>query len=106
MKSTTQVDLAEAIRNLRRELATAMEEGQNEGLHFAVENIELEMSIEIERSGDAEGKVSFKVLGTGLDVGGHGGLTRENSHRLKLTLKAFGPSGSLQIRDEAAGRPR
>lgn len=77
------IELAELIRDLRFELATAMQQGANEELRFEVGPVELEVSVSVEKQTDSAGKVRFWVVELGAD--------RKSSHadvqRVKLTLQ-------------------
>lgn len=93
------IGLADAIENLRQELTEATRRGQGQSLRFTVEAIELEVAVDIVREGGGEGKVSFKVLGSGVEIGGRGALSQSSAHRVKIILKPAGASGDYQVGD-------
>lgn len=97
--ATTPVCLADAIENLRQELSEATKRGEGQALRFNIGDIELELAVELTREGGGKGKVSFNVLGSGVEVGGKGGLSHSNAHRVKITLKPTGGSGEYQVSD-------
>lgn len=76
------IELAAMIRDLREELERAVVAGAGEALQFQLGEIELEMAIAVERSGEVAGKVRFWVV----DLGGHAGVDASNTQRLKLSL--------------------
>lgn len=80
---TSRIGLADAINNLREELAEAVRCGDGQDVRFQVEGIDLELAVTCEVGGN--GKVSFHVLGAGAEIGGKGGT--KTSHRIKLALK-------------------
>jgi hypothetical protein len=100
------VGLAEAIDNLRQEMTKAIEHGKGQDLRFNVEQAELELGVDLHRDIGVDGKVSFKILGSGLEMGGEGGRSRATANRLKITLKPCGPDGPIQVSDEDIGRPK
>jgi hypothetical protein len=77
------IELAEVVRELRRELAAAMEAGRDEELRFELGPIELEVSVGVERTGGASGKVRFWVV----ELGGDAASTRSSTQRVMLTLQ-------------------
>ncbi len=100
------IGLAEAIQNLRQEMTKAIEQGKGQELRFNVDEIELDLGIELKRDAGIEGKVSFKIFASGIEAGGRGDQSRTSTHRMKITLKASGPGGSIQVSDEGQGRPK
>jgi hypothetical protein len=101
--TTSTIGLADAIENLRQELTEATKRGEGQSLRFNVNGIDLELAVEIAREGGAGGKVSFKVLSVGGEIGGEGKLSHSNVHRIKVTLKPAG--GSYQVDDTVSKRP-
>jgi hypothetical protein len=104
-QATQPVGLADAIENLREEITAATERGRDQRLRFNVGQVELELAVEIEREAGADGKVSFKVLGAGAEVGGDGSLSRTTAHRMKITLKPLEDGQQIQVIDEDSRRP-
>ncbi|MER7955744.1 MULTISPECIES: trypco2 family protein [unclassified Streptomyces] len=84
------IGLAAAIEELRQELYQAQDLGAGQQFGFTVEEAELELLLELRKSGKGDGKLTFGVAAVG--VGGE--LASVRTHR--LTLK-------LSVRDRAAG---
>jgi Trypsin-co-occurring domain 2 len=98
------VGLAEAIQSLREEMTRAIEQAKGQELRFNVEEVEIDLGVEVKREGSADGKISFKVFGTGIEAGGKGSQAQTSTHHMKITLKP--PAGSIQVSDEGRGRPK
>ncbi len=77
------IELAEVIRELRRELHDAINGGKDEPLRFEAGPIELEATIAVERQGGAGAKLRFWVV----EAGGDAKATRSSTQRIKLTLQ-------------------
>ncbi|MFC8275764.1 trypco2 family protein [Streptomyces sp. NPDC057271] len=93
----TGISLTEALRELRRELYAAQDEGAGEQFRFEVEQAELTVEVEFRRDGN--GKVKVDVGALGAMVGGEAGGGLGSTRRQTLTL-------TLQVRDEALGGER
>ncbi|MFF2189350.1 trypco2 family protein [Streptomyces sp. NPDC058155] len=78
------VELAELIRQLRKELKAAAAEGAEAGeaLQFEVGPVEVEATVAISREAGANGKVRFWVV----EAGGDGRFARSATQRITLTL--------------------
>lgn len=100
------VGIADAIENLRQEMTEAIERGKAQKVRFNVDQVDLELAVEIEREVGGEGKVSFKVFGSGIDLGGKGSLSQAIAHRVKITLKPASDTGPFQVIDEKFQRPK
>lgn len=87
MASGGEIGLADFIRGLRDELAAAIEEGSGKEIRFRPGPIDLELELEVERKDDREGKIEFKVFGTGASIGGKGGQTNTRTQSLKMRLE-------------------
>ena len=98
--------VADAIENLRQEMTESIERGKDQKLHFNVDQVELELAVEVERAAGGEGKVSFKVFGTGIDLGGSDSLSQASAHRIKITLKPSADGNGVQVIDEQGQRPK
>ena len=103
---TSTIGLADAIEDLRRELTDATRRGDGQSIRFTIDAIELELELEVVREGGGDGKVSFKVLGSGIDVGAKGNLAHTNVHRIKLCLKPTGETGPLEVRNADPIEPK
>jgi hypothetical protein len=99
-----EVSVSRAIASLRAELETAIAEGQGKDLHFALENIELELTIAL--SDTVEGNASV-TLWQVLSLGAKASANKANTHRLLLNLKPrlAGHSGDVEIESHVRQRP-
>ena len=77
------VELADVIWQLRHELSRAMWAGENADLRFEAEQVQLELTVGVERQRNANGKVRFLVF----EVGGGAGRATTTTQRLTLTLR-------------------
>lgn len=76
------IELAEAVEAVRRQLAAAAERAAGERFQFEVGTVELEFGVELRRDGKATGGVRAWVLSADLEASA--GRTR--SHRVTVTL--------------------
>jgi hypothetical protein len=77
------IELADAIRVLRSQLAQARVEGESEKIKFRLAPVEMEFLVETKREGGGDAGIRFYVV----SLGAKGTLSSTNSHRLKLTLQ-------------------
>lgn len=84
------IGLKEAIEALRVELSESIQASVDKSLHFEVEQINLEFQVEIEKSGEASGEISFWVA----KLGAKGTLSSTNTHTVNLQIKPVGSDGS------------
>jgi hypothetical protein len=77
------LELSEVIKELRRELQTAMTDGAEEPLRFELGAIDLEVTVAVEKTGGASGKVRFYVF----ELGADGSVSNTSTQRIKLTLQ-------------------
>ncbi|MGW1893646.1 trypco2 family protein [Streptomyces sp. NPDC002004] len=75
-------EIAEAIAQLRAQLAAAQDSGEEERLQFRVTEVEMEFLVEIRKDAKASGGLRLGVVKLGAD----GSVAQGTSHRLKLTL--------------------
>ncbi len=96
------VGLADAIRELRRELTEAMTEGQGKPIRFELGPVEMEFLLEVRKDAGGEAGVRFWVI----SLGGKGSVSSGSTHRVKLSLTPKDASGaSPEIADtEVADR--
>ena len=78
--------LADVVRELRAQILLAAEGARHEDLRFKVNTVEIELNVVAKRELGGEGKISFKVLGTGVEAGGGGKSAHEHSQKIKLSL--------------------
>ncbi|MFE4690862.1 trypco2 family protein [Streptomyces sp. NPDC056749] len=77
------VELADMIAQLRQELSRAMEDGEDSGLRFKAERVELELTVGVERSREPGVKVRFWVFDAGATAKQSSAVTQ----RITLTLQ-------------------
>jgi Trypsin-co-occurring domain 2 len=77
------IELSTVIRELRRELSTAIGAAAGERLQLGLGPIELEVSVAITSGQDAGGKVRFWVVELGTDLKD----AETTTQRIKLTLQ-------------------
>ncbi|TDH61129.1 hypothetical protein E2C06_18680 [Dankookia rubra] len=78
------ITIAEAIRELRSQLETAMTEGAGQRIRFKPANLELELSIAFSREGEAGGKVTAWTI---FEASGRAKVGDQSTHRVKLVLQ-------------------
>ncbi|WP_194904062.1 trypco2 family protein [Catenulispora rubra] len=76
------IELAAVIRDLRTELEAAVAAADGTGLRFELGQVELEVSVAVERSATAGTKVRFLVV----DASGEGKAGSTGTQRIKLSL--------------------
>lgn len=77
------IPLSEMIATLRQELSVAMENDPDSPLRFELESVDLELTVRMDRSQEASGKVGFWVV----EGGGKAGSSTSDLHVFKLKLK-------------------
>jgi sugar/nucleoside kinase (ribokinase family) len=102
-----QVELAKAIKSLRRELMDAMKDGAEEDLRFGLGPIEVEFELAATSSREANAGVKFYVV----DIGAKGASGMTATHRIKLNLvPVTAAGGDVKVVDvvgpAASGAPR
>lgn len=83
------VGLADAIRELRLELAAAMDEGQGKSVRFELGPVELEFLLEVTKDAGGSAGVKFWLI----SLGGQGNISSGSTHRVKLALTPKDASG-------------
>ncbi len=78
--------LADVVHELRAQILLAAEGARDQDLRFKLNTVEIELSVVAKRELGGEGKISFKVLGTGVEAGGGGKSAHEHSQKIKLSL--------------------
>jgi hypothetical protein len=97
-----QPELKNVLAQLRTQLAAAQREGNNAGLRFEIEDIEVELNVAVTAEGGGNAGVKFLVVTGNLD----GKASREVTQKIKLKLKPRnGTGGSVQISDEDDDEP-
>ncbi|WP_316762029.1 trypco2 family protein [Streptomyces herbicida] len=77
------IDLADVIRDLREELQSAIRAGDGESLRFELGPIELEVSVQLEKSATTGAKVRFWVA----EAGAEASARRAGTQLVRLTLQ-------------------
>lgn len=81
-KDSPWATLAETLEGIRAELSEAMAASEGERVRFDVGPVELEFAVAIQRDVEAHAGVKVWVA----EIGGSGGMSRDSSHRIKVTL--------------------
>ena len=92
----SELGLADAIGQLRREIGAAMANAINEPLQFVVGSVDLELQVQVTTKGGVKGEAKWIVV----SVGAEAGVERSRTHTVKLTLtpKAAG-GGDVRVGD-------
>ena len=101
----SKIDLVDAIAELRAELSRAVDKRPEADLKFDVNEIELELSVAMERSGGPQGKLSINVLGLEGEIGADANFSKARTQVIKLKLKPRGPNGDVQVSGTARNLP-
>ena len=96
-----ELGLAEAIRQLREEIASAVRNARDEELKFGLGPIELELEVELTVSGGAKADFKWVIVSLGAEAKGQN-LRR---HRIKLTLSPLIDDQPVKVSRERGKRP-
>lgn len=80
-----ELDLTETVALLREELARAVVAGAGGEYQFPVEGAQLEFHVGLRKEGRADAKLKAWVV----EAGGSGALSREEIHKVTVTLGAL-----------------
>ncbi|GAA2651917.1 MULTISPECIES: trypco2 family protein [Streptomyces] len=80
---TSDLGLADMVSGLRRELEVAQQRALAEELKFSVEDVEIEASVQVTKSGGGKAGVQFWVV----QAGGEFARSNASTHRIKLNLR-------------------
>ena len=83
------IELAAAIKNLRKQLQVAIKAGEKEDLRFAVQDIEIELQCIAKKEGVGKFGVEFWVI----NAEAEGTIGREKVQTVKLKLKPVPQGG-------------
>jgi hypothetical protein len=98
----SELGLADAIRDLRAEIAAAMAAAEGERLQFVLGPVQLELQLQLKASAKATAGLKWVVVA----VGGEAQADRTRTHTVKLTLTPRdGQGGDVKVRDKTPGRP-
>jgi hypothetical protein len=81
--TTMKISLATAIAELRKQIALAREQGEEEELKFHLGPIELDLQVQLEATGETDAGIKAWVV----SLGASGSLKDTETHRVKLTLE-------------------
>jgi len=87
------VGLADAIDQVRRELADAIERGKESAVHFLAGPVVLDFQVEVTGTKGASGGISVSVISLGVK----GERATANSHRVSITLTPVDQQGKRQL---------
>jgi hypothetical protein len=85
-----QIPIADAIRQLRDQLRSAILEGKDQDIVFTPEGIDIELGITFGSEVKADGRFKLLVF---LDVSGEAKASRESLHKIKLSLSVTDRDG-------------
>jgi Trypsin-co-occurring domain 2 len=93
----TFIDVADAIRSLRAQLAIAHAEVDRDGVYFEMGPVEIEFVVEVERAVDGDAGVRIGVV----SIGASGSVSSGTTHRMKFVLSPMdGVTGrALEVAD-------
>ena len=90
------VTVAEAIKQLRAQLAEAQREGSGKDLRFAIKSVEVELAVVLKS--EIEGGAGVKAWF--VEASGKTKGADETTHKVKLVLEPVGPDGKpTRVRD-------
>ncbi|HEX3019619.1 MAG TPA: trypco2 family protein [Chitinispirillaceae bacterium] len=89
MTDKDKIPLSDAIANLREQLQTAMEDGENEKLRFEIQELELELTCGVSRGAKGDAKIKFWLI----EAGAEGKMSNEVKQKVKLKLKPKAKDG-------------
>jgi hypothetical protein len=92
-KPTPNMQVAQAIAELRDQLIAARHQGAEKGLKFLVRSVELEMHLVLTTEASGEAKIGWGVL----SLGGGAKATDAVTHKLKLTLDLTDGAGATGV---------
>ena len=95
------IELACVIKDLREELNRAVAAADGEALRFELGPIELELSVALEQSAHAQGRVRFWVVDAGADAG----VGKTSTQRISLTLQPTLAGSSRPVAISGAAEP-
>src|SRR5512138_2702385 len=95
------IELAQAIAELREQLATAMAAGVGKPVQFKVGAVDLEFQVEIGREGGGGGKIRFWIV----EAGGDAKLAAKSAQTLKIRLDPIDAATKTQMVVADLGHP-
>lgn len=101
-----QVELADAINEVRAELLRAQSTGASEDLRFRLGEVTLELAVELGRQGGGEAAVKVWVVNLGANA--TVSSTRTHTVTVTMTPETLGEDGQwheVRVADAVVGRP-
>jgi hypothetical protein len=95
------IGLADAVKALRRELATAMEEGQGKSVRFELGPVEMEFLLQVTKDTEGSAGVKFWIASLGVQTG----ISSGSTHRVKLALTPKDTSGGSPLISDTENTP-
>ena len=92
--------LADAIRQLRREISTAALTAEGDPLKFALGEIELELQVELVAAGGGKAEFKWVIFSAGVDAK----TQRTSTHRVLLKLTPELGGKPVKVTDQRRGR--
>jgi Trypsin-co-occurring domain 2 len=77
------VDLADAIRVVRRQLDESMSEGLDSSVRFELGVVQMEFEVVLTRDTSVDGGIRFGVV----SLGGKGGVSQARTHRISVEMQ-------------------
>jgi hypothetical protein len=100
-EAMAEMGLAEAIRQLRAEILSAVSNAEGEELQFGLGDIELELQVDLVVSGEAKADFKWIVVSLGAEAKGE----HLQRHRVKLTLSPAIDGKPVKVSREGRKRP-
>jgi hypothetical protein len=93
----SELALADAIGQLRREIGASIESARGEALQFQLGPVELELQVQLVAKGGLKGEAKWVVVSFGAEAGAE----RTRTHKVKLTLTPrFDGRADIAVSDE------
>ena len=83
------VDLGDVLIDLRHQLMRVQEEGEEQALRLAIDQVELELEVAVTAEARGEAKTRFWVIDAKVD----GGLERVATQKIKLSFSLLDEDG-------------
>lgn len=88
MTDNTTLELADVIKALRQELISAQQEGENKGIRFNVNNVEVELETVVGKEAVAGGGFKTKFFVIDMNADANVKFTNASKQKIKLCLEA------------------
>jgi hypothetical protein len=98
----SELGLADAIAQLRREISTAAQAAEGEALQFTLGPVELELQIELVNAASAKADFKWVVVSAGGEARGE----RTRTHKVNLTLTPQIDGAPVLVNDTRSAPPK